>query len=207
MLDWHLAKNGRAAGHVREDSGAPWRRSHSLSVQVWEDLTQEEIHSFRLDHADQLERDRLEKIRSRIHRADTVLLPLFSYMALMAATLAIPWGALGQIGQRVVGLGLVGLWLAALYQSIIRSASPQLITAMVLARRFRPGQHVWVHAVRPGFVHGIVTGRSRNRVVVRPLGQDTPIPLSPADVQIVPLAGIAAPVQDRSGRTSASLSE
>jgi hypothetical protein len=206
MLHWHLARNGRATGHVREDSVARWRHSDRLSVQVWEDLTQNESHHFPLDYADQLELDRLEKVRNRFRRADTVLLPLVSYLALMAATLTIPWGALGQIEQTVVGLGLVGLWLAAIYQSI-RNTSPQLITAIILTRRFRPGQHVWVHALRPGFVHGIVTGRSRARVVVRPLGQDTPIPLSPAEVQIVPLAGTAIPLLDRSGHTSASFSE
>lgn len=207
MLNRHLARNGHAAGHVREESVALWQRSNNPSVQIWEDLTQGETHLSLLDYADQLELERLEKIRSRARWADTALIPCVSYLALIAATLAIPWATIGQIEQAVFGVGLVSLWVVTLWRSITGSASPRVLTAIVLTRRLRPGERVWVHAVRPGFVLGIVTGRSRTRVVVRPFGQDTPIPLSPVDVLIVPQAGIASPVQDRSQRASASFSE
>ena len=179
-----------------------WQRSRGLAIQIWEDLTADDFHRSLLDSVDQIELERFERIRSRARWFDAAILPFLAYLALLGATLLIPWASLGQVEQMVFGAGLLGLWGLAIWQSAVRGRSSHLLAAIVLVRRFRPGQRVWVHAVRPGFVSGIVTARTRTRVVVRPLTQDSPIPLSPLDVQIVPQVEVPTPVRDHSSAHS-----
>lgn len=182
-----------------------WQRSHGLAIQIWEDLTAGDFHRSLLDSVDQIELERFERIRSRARWFDAAIVPFLAYLALLGATLSIPWASLGQVEQLVFGAGLLGLWVLAIWQSAARAGSSHLLAAIVLARRFRPGQRVWVHAVRPGFVSGIVTARTRTRVVVRPLTQDSPIPLSPLDVQIVPQVEVPTSIRDHSSSHSSQL--
>ena len=177
-----------------------WQRSHGLAIQIWEDLTAGDFRRSLLDTVDQIELERFERIRSRAQWFDAAIVPFLAYLALLGATLSIPWASLGQVEQIVFGAGLLGLWALAIWQSAARAS--HLLAAIVLARRFRPGQRVWVHAIRPGFVPGIVIARTRTRVVVRPLTQDSPIPLSPLHVQIVPQGEVPTPVRDHSSSHS-----
>ena len=184
-------------------------RSNGLAIQIWEDLTAHDPHHNVLgDPRTRAEWERIEKLRTHARWVDSALLPCMAYLSLTGATLAVPWARLGQTEQIVFTIGLVSLWGAALWRSFIGGGSPKLLTAIVLARRFRPGQHVWIQAVRPGFVHGIVTARTRTRVVVRPLSQNSPIPLSPLEVCMLPKEDVQVPVVGhRSPYPSPSVSE
>src|SRR3970040_546111 len=122
---------------------ALWGRSHSLTVEVWEDLTaQASPHNALADPEIHAEWEQIEKLRAHTRWVDAAVIPCAAYLSLTGATLAIPWARLSTTEQIIFAIGLVGIWVISLWQSVTGGVSPKLLTAILLARRFRPGQHV-----------------------------------------------------------------